>query len=71
LAFNKGIEKITLANGEKISEIPNSLYLFSFLAMLVITGILTTVFWLFYRLLYGFLLRKLKKNYEELQKIDL
>jgi len=29
------------------------------------------IFWLFYRLLYGTLLRKLHKNYRELQKIDL
>jgi hypothetical protein len=29
------------------------------------------IFWAFYRLLYGILLRKLNKNYKELQKIDL
>jgi dolichyl-phosphate-mannose--protein O-mannosyl transferase len=29
------------------------------------------VFWLFYRLIYGILLRKLHRNYKELQKIDL
>lgn len=29
------------------------------------------IFWLFYRLLYGILLRKLKSNYAELKKIDL
>jgi uncharacterized BrkB/YihY/UPF0761 family membrane protein len=70
-AFNKGIQKVTIANGDKISEIPNSVYILCFLAILVITGILTVVFWLFYKLLYGFLLKKLKKNFEELKKIDL
>jgi hypothetical protein len=29
------------------------------------------VFWLFYRLLYGILLRRLYANYKELEKIDL
>ena len=29
------------------------------------------VFWLFYRLLYGILLRRLYANYKELKKIDL
>jgi len=29
------------------------------------------IFWLFYRLLYGILLRKLYNNYKELKKIDL
>ncbi|MEM0542073.1 hypothetical protein WFZ85_05565 [Flavobacterium sp. j3] len=33
--------------------------------------ILISAFWLFYRLLYGILLRKLNANYKELKKIDL
>ena len=39
-----------------------------------ITGfilILVLIIWLFYRLLYGILLRKLNANYKELKKIDL
>lgn len=39
----------------------------SLLFILLIIGI----FWLFYRLLYGILLRKLYANYNELKKIDL
>jgi hypothetical protein len=69
--FNKGIEKVTLANGEKMSEIPNSVYIICFIVILVVTGILSAVIWLFYKLLYGRLLRKLKVNFEELKKIDL
>jgi len=34
-------------------------------------GIFVGIIWLFYRLVYGFLLRRLYKNYEELKKIDL
>ncbi|HNP33544.1 MAG TPA: hypothetical protein PKN96_09650 [Flavobacterium sp.] len=37
------------------------------LTIVVIFGL----FWLFYRLLYGILLRKLSNNYKELKKIDL
>lgn len=33
--------------------------------------VLFVIFWLFYRLLYGILLRRLHKNYTELEKIDL
>ena len=36
-----------------------------------IIGICLVIFWLFYKLLYGFLLQKLSKNYQELKKIDL
>lgn len=34
-------------------------------------GIFLSVFWLFYRLIYGILLKRLYANYKELKKIDL
>ncbi|MEZ7499744.1 hypothetical protein QO200_13470 [Flavobacterium sp. Arc3] len=37
----------------------------------LITIVLFGLFWLFYRLLYGILLRRLHANYKELKKIDL
>ncbi len=39
----------------------------TYFAMFTIT---LGLFWLFYRLIYGFLMRRLHKNYEELKKID-
>ena len=45
------------------------LIIFGFLALT--TLILVGLFWLFYRLLYGILLKKLHTNYKELKKIDL
>ncbi len=33
--------------------------------------LLVSVFWVFYRILYGILLKKLSRNYQELKKIDL
>ena len=39
--------------------------------LLLATIIIVGFFWLFYRLLYGILLRKLNANYKELKKIDL
>jgi hypothetical protein len=44
--------------------------LFTAGTFLVITIILLGVFWCFYRLLYGTLLRRLYVNYKELKKID-
>ena len=35
------------------------------------TIVFLVIFWLFYKLLYGFLLRRLSNNYKELKKIDL
>ncbi len=39
--------------------------------LIVLIAAAVTIFWLFYRLLYGILLRKLLANYRELKKIDL
>ena len=39
--------------------------------LLLTTVIFIGVFWLFYKLLYGILLKKLNNNYKELKKIDL
>ena len=45
-------------------------YLVYFVVVAVAVAALATVVWLFYRIVYGFLLKRLKKNYEELKKID-
>jgi hypothetical protein len=44
-------------------------YLFVICCALLVM-FLIFVFYLFYKLLYGFLLRRLKQNYNELQKIE-
>ncbi len=41
------------------------------LGLLFLSVIIIALMWGFYQLIYGFLLKKLKRNYEELQKIDL
>lgn len=45
-------------------------YLIYFVVVALAVAALATVVWLFYRIVYGFLLKRLKKNYEELKKID-
>lgn len=45
--------------------------LFVILATTIATVLILCVFWLFYQLLYGILLRKLNRNYKELDKLDL
>lgn len=39
--------------------------------MVILTGIMVLVFWLFYQLLYGILLRKLNKNYKSLSDLEI
>ena len=51
--------------------IPVKMAIIGIAVLIVITAVLTFLFWLFYRLLYGILLRRLHKNYNELKKIDL
>lgn len=62
--INQMIEKASNgANPQKIYWIFGLTYTFMF-------GILFGLFWLFYRLIYGFFMRKLFANYHELKKLD-
>lgn len=56
---------------QEITETHQSFYIVAILICLIVIVIFCGLFWLFYRLLYGILLKKLKKNFEELKKIDL
>ena len=46
-------------------------FVITYAIMFFIIAIMTVVFWLVYKLIYGFFLRKLKRNYNELKNIDL
>ncbi|SEA75680.1 hypothetical protein SAMN05443667_10895 [Flavobacterium gillisiae] len=61
----------TLENGKHLVDISNTIYIISFLVIIAITAVVIGIIWLFYRLLYGILLRRLHANYKELKKIDL
>jgi hypothetical protein len=54
-------------------KINNNQSILLVVVVVLITAVvlLLGLFWLFYKLLYGILLKKLTKNYEELKKIDL
>ena len=55
---------------EKINH--NQFILLLIIVVLIVSvAIILGLFWLFYKLLYGILLKKLSRNYEELKKIDL
>ena len=57
---------------EKMAHDESNMILIKMILILTLTlVVLIGIFWLFYRLLYGILLRKLKRNYTELKKIDL
>lgn len=51
----------------------NSITGYAFLigAYFVVISVILFVLWLFYKVLYGFLVRRLEKNYDELKKIDM
>ncbi|MXN90324.1 hypothetical protein GR160_03725 [Flavobacterium sp. Sd200] len=54
------------ANGQKMT-----FYLFMIFFCVASLSILALLIWLFYKLVYGLLVKRLYKNYEELKKIDL
>ena len=49
---------------------PQTFWIVIGLTYFVLFAITFGLFWLFYRLIYGFLMRRLYKNYEELKKMD-
>ena len=67
--FYKAYTDIAIANGQSPDISFNSAVLV-ILIIIVFTSIITIVFWFMYRLIYGILLKRLLKNYEELKKID-
>ncbi|PQJ73392.1 hypothetical protein [Polaribacter butkevichii] len=54
----------------KIEELNTKQILLIILLTLVVTLVFLGLLWLFYQLLYGILLKKLKRNYKELAKLD-
>jgi hypothetical protein len=51
-------------------DMPFETKLLGILIIIGLAAVLTFGFWLVYRLVYGILLRKLRRNYEELKKMD-
>ena len=62
-----GIKKYAVDHHREVTITMNAL---GIVAVVIFVAIITLVLWLFYKLIYGFLLRRLKKNYSELEKID-
>ena len=51
-------------------DLSNKQIILIIFATLVVTLLILGVLWLFYQLLYGFLLKKLSKNYKEIAKLN-
>ncbi len=64
--FNEGYK-----SGANLSENTKNVIDVNYITITVMALIIMTVIWLFYKLLYGGFLKKLKQNYNELKKIDL
>ncbi|SDH35076.1 hypothetical protein [Winogradskyella thalassocola] len=63
--FNQNIEfhdQVEAFNSKQM------LFLYGFTVLL--TGVFLLVFWLFYKLIYGILLKRLNRNYNELKKLE-
>ncbi|SFJ21086.1 hypothetical protein [Olleya namhaensis] len=55
---------------EKIDHFTNKQYIAMIGMFMLVTIVFVAVIWLFYKLLYGILLRRLNRNYKELKKIE-
>lgn len=67
--FDKNVMELT----EQVSQSGKEylIYIVTFLIVMFFLAAMLGVLWVFYRIIYGFFLKNLYKNYEELKKLDL
>ncbi|WP_339626168.1 hypothetical protein [uncultured Winogradskyella sp.] len=56
---------------EQILEASTSEMLVIYLVVVIIAALILLILWFFYRVIYGILLKRLNKNYDELKKLEL
>ena len=62
---------VTIASiNTNFDDLNNKQIFLIIVATLITTLLILGLLWLFYQLLYGFLLKKLNRNYKELAKLD-
>mgnify|MGYP003484913609 FL=1 len=59
--FNKGLNQHHLSSLQ---------FILTFGVMVLVIAVCTYTFWLIYKLIYGYFLRKLQRNYNELKSIE-
>jgi len=55
---------------EQISTASSAQLAIMFLIVIIFTAVFLTVIWLFYKLIYGILIKRLNRNYKELKKLE-
>uniref|UniRef100_UPI004049D08C hypothetical protein n=1 Tax=Flavobacterium sp. TaxID=239 RepID=UPI004049D08C len=69
IKYDPNLSSIIENSSESVTE--NTIYILIFIVYLLVALLISGLIWLFYRLLYGVLLKRLYKNYKELEKLDL
>ena len=55
---------------DQIVHFSSKQYILFSIIVVVATGLFILIIWLFYKLIYGFLLKRLNKNYKELKRLE-
>ena len=55
---------------ERVASMDSGQMLVLYLITTLVTGVIILLFWLIYRLIYGILLKRLNRNYDELKKLE-
>ncbi len=56
---------------QQIVEASTNQMLILYLFAVIVAGVILVILWLFYRLIYGVLLKRLNRNYDELKKLEI
>ncbi|WP_460219486.1 hypothetical protein [Psychroserpens sp. MEBiC05023] len=73
LSMSYGLYYMVYKNPEisqQFAEFSSKQMFIATMTMIIATLVLLIVFWLFYRIIYGILLKRLNRNYKELKKLE-
>lgn len=70
LLFNNDKKLIKMLHQSEAQGNETQFYVIYIISSLLFIALFILIIWLFYKLIYGLLLKKLRRNYDELRKID-
>jgi len=68
--FSKSDVMLQILNPKNLDIDENKLFMYTLIIQIVVIFVMCGILWLYYRIIYGILLKKLNRNYNELERIE-
>ncbi len=70
IMFSKSDIMLQILNPKNLDIDENKLFMYTLIIQIVVIFVMCGILWLYYRIIYGILLKKLNRNYNELERIE-